>query len=59
MRSWRHEKVFDHSGSSFSSFLDEAGIRDEVESIAVKRVLAWQLARAMRKRQKTKQSMRR
>ncbi len=50
-------KFFDHSGSSFDSFLDEEGIREEVESIAVKRVLAWQLARAMSRRQKTKQAM--
>ena|SRR3989441_12502492 len=50
-------KIFDHSGSSFDSFLGEEGIREEVESIAVKRVLAWQLERAMRKRQKTKQAM--
>ncbi len=50
-------KIFDHSGSSFDSFLDEEGIREEVESIAVKRVLAWQLERAMRRRQKTKQAM--
>lgn len=50
-------RIFDHSGSSFDSFLDEEGIREEVESIAVKRVLAWQLERAMRRRQKTKQAM--
>ncbi len=50
-------KIFDHSGSSFDSLLDEEGIREEVESIAVKRVLAWQLERAMSRRQKTKQAM--
>jgi antitoxin HicB len=48
---------FDHSGSSFDSFLDERGIRSEVEAVAVKRVLAWQLAQAMKKQQKTKQAM--
>ena len=51
------EEIFDHSGSSFGSFLDEEGNREEVESIAVKRVLAWQLERAMRRRQKTKRAM--
>ncbi len=51
------EEIFDHSGSSFGSFLDEEGIREEVESIAVKRVLAWQLERAMRRSQKTKRAM--
>src|SRR5713226_10433534 len=50
-------RIFDHSGSSFNSFLDEEGIREEVESIAVKRILAWQLERAMRRYQKTKQAM--
>jgi len=46
-----------HSGSSFDSFLEEQGIREEVEAVAVKRVLAWQLAQAMKKQQKTKQAM--
>lgn len=50
-------KRFDHGGSGFASFLEEEGIREEAESIAVKRVLAWQLEEAMRKRQKTKQAM--
>ncbi len=48
---------FDHSGSSFDSFLDEQGLRNEVEAVAVKRVLAWQLAQAMKQQQKTKQAM--
>jgi antitoxin HicB len=57
MKPRRHVKAFDHSGSSFASFLAEESIQDEVESIAVKRILAWQLEEAMRKRQKTKQAM--
>lgn len=40
--------TFDHSGSSFDSFLEEEGILDEVEAVAVKRVIAWQLAEAMK-----------
>ena len=51
------KKRVNHSGSSFDSFLDEQGIREEVEAIAVKRVLAWQLAQTMKKQQKTKQAM--
>jgi len=47
----------DHSGSTFDSFLEQEGIREEVEAIATKRVLAWQLQQAMRKQQKTKQAM--
>jgi DNA-binding Xre family transcriptional regulator len=56
MRKKINEK-FDHTGSSVDSFLDEQGIRGEVEAIAVKRVLAWQLVQAMKKQQKTKQEM--
>jgi antitoxin HicB len=50
-------KAFDHSGSTFDSFLEEEGIRGEVEAIAVKRVLAWQLEREMHKQHKTKLAM--
>jgi antitoxin HicB len=49
--------VFDHSGSTFDSFLEEEGIKDEVEALAVKRVIAWQLEQAMLKQNKTKQRM--
>ncbi len=45
------------SGSSFDEFLDEHGIREEVEAVATKRVLAWQLEQAMKQQQKTKQTM--
>jgi hypothetical protein len=53
----RNRKRVDHSGSSFDRFLEEEGIREEVEAVAIKRVIAWQLAQAMRKQQKTKQAM--
>jgi hypothetical protein len=51
------DKAFDHSGSTFDSFLEEEGIRGEVEAIALKRVLAWQLEREMQKQHKTKLAM--
>jgi antitoxin HicB len=57
MKAKKISKKVDHSGSTFDSFLEEEGIREEVEAVAVKRVLAWQLERAMRKQQKTKQAM--
>ncbi len=57
MRARMSKRFFDHSGSSFDSFLDEEGIRGEVEAVAVKRVLAWQLENARRKLRKTKQAM--
>jgi predicted XRE-type DNA-binding protein len=53
----KNRKRFDHSGSTFDSFLDEEGIREEVEAVAIKRVLAWQLEQAMKRQQKTKQAM--
>jgi len=38
------EAVFEHTGSSFDSFLEEEGILDEVEAAAMERVTAWQRA---------------
>jgi hypothetical protein len=46
-----------HTGSTFDSFLEEEGIREQVEAVAAKRVLAWQLAQAMRSKKKTKQAL--
>lgn len=51
------KKRIDHSGSSFESFLEEEGIREEVEAVAIKRVLAWQFMQAMEQQQKTKLAM--
>lgn len=36
-----------HIGSSFDSFLEESGIREDVETLAQKRVFAWQIEQAM------------
>jgi antitoxin HicB len=57
MKRKRNHKVTNHDGSTFDSFLEEEGIREEVEAVAIKRVLAWQLERAMQEQQKTKQAM--
>jgi antitoxin HicB len=57
LKAKKNLKTMDHSGSTFDSFLEQEGIREEVEAVAVKRVLAWQLQQAMRKQQKTKQAM--
>jgi DNA-binding Xre family transcriptional regulator len=46
-----------HIGSSFDEFLAEEGILQEVSAVAQKRVLAWQLSQAMRKRRITKAQM--
>jgi DNA-binding phage protein len=35
-------------GSTFNAFLQEQGIADDTNSLAIKRVIAWQLQEAMR-----------
>jgi hypothetical protein len=57
MKTKRKDGAIDHPGSTFDSFLEEEGIREEVEAVAVKRVISWQLREAMRKKKKTKQAL--
>jgi len=57
MKVRKNRKTVEHSGSTFDSFLEEEGIREEVEAVAIKRVLAWQLGKAMKEQRKTKQAM--
>lgn len=57
MSARKRRKNMHHSGSTFDSFLEEEGIREEVEAVAIKRVIAWQLSQAMEDQQKTKQAM--
>ncbi len=47
-------KLIDHSGSTFDSFLEEEHLLQETEAVALKRVIAWQLQRAMQKKRITK-----
>ena len=44
-------------GSSFDGFLADAGILEEVEAVAIKRVLARQVEQAMREKGLTKTAM--
>lgn len=46
-----------YTGSSFDSFLEEEGIYDEVKAVAIKRVIAWQLAQEMEAQHITKKAM--
>jgi predicted XRE-type DNA-binding protein len=46
-----------HLGSSFDSWLDEAGIREDATAAAIKAVISRQLAAEMKKRKITKQRM--
>jgi antitoxin HicB len=41
------------SGSTLDSFLEEEGIREEVEAVAIKRVQAWQIERTLQEQKKT------
>src|ERR1700760_2411681 len=53
----KKQAINKHSGSTFDSFLEEEGILEEVETVAMKRVLAWQFEQAMQKQKKTKVAM--
>ena len=46
-----------HIGSSFESWLDEEGFREEVTAVAIKAVIARQLAAEMKKKRITKKRM--
>jgi hypothetical protein len=57
MKLKKNRKRTNRNDPTFDSFLEQEGIREEVEAVAIKRVLAWQLEQAMREQQKTKQAM--
>jgi antitoxin HicB len=44
-------------GSPFEDFLEEEGIREEVQAQALKEVLAWQIEQAMKAQSLTKSAM--
>ena len=46
-----------HIGSSIDDFLKEEGIFEEAQAQAVKEVVAWQLAEAMKKRKISKNKL--
>ncbi|PYV17772.1 MAG: Fis family transcriptional regulator [Acidobacteria bacterium] len=46
-----------HMGSSVDDFLKEEAIFEEAQALAVKEVVAWQLARAMKKKKISKNRM--
>ena len=45
------------SAESFDDFLESQGMLDEAEEVAIKRVLAWQIAGAMKSQGITKTAM--
>jgi hypothetical protein len=46
-----------HRGSKFEDYLAEEGLLEEITATAMKRVLAWQIAQAMKKQRVTKSAM--
>lgn len=46
-----------HIGSDFDVFIEEEGIREEVEATAIKRVVAYQIKEIMKKKHITKTMM--
>ncbi len=46
-----------HIGGDFDEFLEKQGIRGEVTAQAIKRVIAWQIAQAMKKKKLTKSAL--
>jgi antitoxin HicB len=46
-----------HIGSSFDDFLDEENLLTQVNEIAIKRVIAWQLQQEIETKQMTKTSV--
>jgi predicted XRE-type DNA-binding protein len=52
-----NEKHFDHSGSAFDSFLEEEGILEKTEAVALKRVVAWKLEQAMKEKKVSKYTL--
>ncbi len=53
----KRKLVRNHTGSTFESFLEEEKILEEVETAAVKRVIAWQLENAMKEQRLSKRAM--
>ena len=47
----------ENMGSSIDDFLQEEGILEEAQTLAVKEVVAWQLAEAMKERKLSKNKM--
>lgn len=46
-----------HIGTNFDDFLDEAGIKEEVEATAIKKVISFQIRKAMSRKHLTKTTM--
>ncbi len=54
---WSKKVKNKHVGSGFDEFLDEEGILEEAEAVAIKRVIAYQIRELMREQNLTKSAM--
>ena len=52
-------KIIKDSGSSFDSFLDEEGLFEHAEAVAIKRVIAWQRRTTMKQEPPSKYNTKR
>ncbi len=50
-------RINPHEGSDFANFLKEEGILEEVEAVAIKRVIAFQIAKIMDEQKLSKSAM--
>ena len=50
-------KTKKHKGSSFDSFLEEEGLLEDAEAVAIKRVIAFELEKTMMKEHMSKTEM--
>jgi hypothetical protein len=57
MKTRARKSSINHSGSSFTDFLEEEGLREEAEAIALKLVIVRHLQQAMKEQGKTKQAL--
>lgn len=46
-----------HRGSTLDALLEEQGVRDDFEAVAIKETIAWQIAREMEHHNLTKEAM--
>lgn len=46
-----------HKGSSLDSFLEQEGLLDDAEAVAIKRVIAFELAKTMKKKNVNKSKL--
>jgi predicted XRE-type DNA-binding protein len=53
----RRRKKNPHEGSAFDDFLDEHGLLEDARTHALKSVLAWQMAKAMKAQKLSKRKM--